>query len=296
MIWAYLGPTDQRPQLPDWEPFSWRNGFVQVVFADVPCNWFQCQENSIDPVHFEWAHSNSTIRRRGADLPYSPRHLKLAFEEFEYGFVYKRVREDTSENHPLWTVGRVCLWPNAFFLGDHFEWRVPVDDENTLSVTWAFTRVPKECEPYEQATIPSWNGPTHDPRSGRWITSHVMNQDFAAWAGQGRIADRTRESLRLSDRGIVLLRKRFLGELERAKEGALLKGLIYESARNRRVALPVAMRKALVEGLPRREMKRHPALGRLLEGYVFQAGQPPRVRRAFLEAIRARPARKAKAA
>jgi 5,5'-dehydrodivanillate O-demethylase len=296
MVWAYLGPADKRPLLPDWEPFSWRNGFVQVVFADVPCNWFQCQENSIDPVHFEWAHSNWTIRRQGAHLPYSPRHLKLAFEEFEHGFVYRRVREDTTESHPLWSVGRVCLWPNAFFLGDHFEWRVPVDDENTLSVTWAFTRVPKECEPYEQKAIPSWHGPTHDPRSGRWITSHVMNQDFAAWAGQGRIAERTCENLRLSDRGIVMLRKRFLAELERAKNGEALKGLISDPAQNRRVALPVAMRRALVEGLPRRAMEQHPVLGRLLEGYVFQAGQPPRVRRAFLEAMRPRRARKARAA
>jgi len=188
-------------------------------------------------------------------------------------------------------VGRVCLWPNAFFLGDHFEWRVPVDDENTLSVTWAFTRVPKECEPYEQKTIPSWHGPTFEP-DGRWITSHVMNQDFAAWAGQGTIADRTRENLRLSDRGVVLLRKRFLAELELAANGGALKGLIREPARNRRVALPVALRKPLVEGLPRREMKKHPVLGRLLEGYVFQAGQPARVRRAFIEAMRPRGARR----
>ena len=43
----------------------------------------------------------------------------------------------------MWTVGRVCLWPNALFTGDHFEWRVPIDDEHTLSVTWAFSRVPK---------------------------------------------------------------------------------------------------------------------------------------------------------
>ena len=296
MVWAYLGPADQRPLLPDWEPFSWRNGFVQVVFADVPCNWFQCQENSIDPVHFEWAHSNWSIRQRDAELPYSPRHIKLAFEEFEHGFVYKRVREDTTESHPLWSVGRVCLWPNAFFLGDHFEWRVPVDDENTLSVTWAFTRVPKECEPYEQKTIPSWHGPTRDPRSGRWITSHVMNQDFTAWVGQGRIADRSGENLRLSDRGIVLLRKRFLAELERAKNGEPLKGLIYEPAQNRSVALPVAMRKLLVDGLPRRELEKHPVLGRFLDGYVFQAGQPPSVRHAFRKAMRVRRTRKQRAA
>jgi hypothetical protein len=25
--------------------------------------------------------------------------------------------------HPMRTLGRVCLWPNRFFLGDHFEAR-----------------------------------------------------------------------------------------------------------------------------------------------------------------------------
>ena len=69
---------------------------------------------------------------------------------------YGRVREGADENDPLWTVGRVCLWPNALFTGDHFEWRVPIDDENTFSVTWAFNRVPKEREPYVQGPIPYW--------------------------------------------------------------------------------------------------------------------------------------------
>jgi hypothetical protein len=28
----------------------------------------------------------------------------------------------------------VCLWPNALFTGDHFEWRVPMDDETKANV------------------------------------------------------------------------------------------------------------------------------------------------------------------
>ena len=47
-------------------------------------------------------------------------------------------------------------------MGEHFEWRVPIDDENTLSVTWKYTRVPKEMEPYEQKIIPTWYGPVFD--------------------------------------------------------------------------------------------------------------------------------------
>jgi hypothetical protein len=80
---------------------------------------------------------------------------------------------------------------------------VPVDDENTLSVMWHFSRVPREREPFVQNSIPTWQGPIADPATGRWITSHVMNQDFVTWVGQGRIADRSREYLAPSDRGIV---------------------------------------------------------------------------------------------
>ena len=61
--------------------------------------------------------------------------------------------------------------------------------------------VPKEREPYVQNTIPTWQGPIADPETGRWVTSHVMNQDFVTWVGQGRIADRSREHLNPSDRG-----------------------------------------------------------------------------------------------
>ena len=199
LLWTYMGP-DPAPCLPDWAPLGWKNGFVQIVFAEVPCNWLQCQENSIDPVHFEWMHSNWSVRLKGETGPYGPRHLKVEFEEFDYGLIYKRVREDTDEQSDLWTVGRVALWPTGFYLGDHFEWRTPIDDETTLSVTWAFSRVPNEMEPYDQGEIPAWWGPVKD-EGGRWITSHVMNQDFIAWVGQGAIADRTREHLGNSDGG-----------------------------------------------------------------------------------------------
>jgi 5,5'-dehydrodivanillate O-demethylase oxygenase subunit len=285
LIWAYLGPQPA-PLVPNWEPFTWKNGFVQIVFAEIPCNWFQCQENSIDPLHFEWMHMNWSVRLKDRLGPYSPRHLKLAFEEFDYGFVYRRIREGMSEEDVMWTVGRVCLWPNALFTGDHFEWRVPIDDENTLSVTWCFNRVPNESEPYVQGRIPAWHGAVRDPSTGRWISSHIMNQDFIAWVGQGVVADRTQEHLGLSDRGILMQRQRFLSDLEAVARGADPKAVIRDPELNRCVALPVAERKLLVEGLSRDAMAKHPIFGRhLTEGYPFQLGEPPEVRKAFLEAM-----------
>ncbi|HEX3990030.1 MAG TPA: aromatic ring-hydroxylating dioxygenase subunit alpha, partial [Acetobacteraceae bacterium] len=285
LLWTYMGP-DPAPCLPDWEPFSWKNGFVQIVFAEVPCNWLQAQENSIDPVHFEWMHSNWSVRLGGQTGPYGPRHLKVEFEEFEHGLLYKRIREDTDEASELWTVGRVCLWPNALFTGSHFEWRVPIDDATTLSVTWMFARVPKEREPYVQETIPHWYGPVKDA-DGNWINSHVMNQDFIAWSGQGTIADRTKEHLGRSDRGIVMMRKRFLDDIDAMRDGNDPKAVIRDPARNRNVRLPTVSRDLLLNGLTMEQVMANPARsGTITPGsYVFQAGQPERVRRAMQDAL-----------
>ena len=279
MLWAYLGPLPA-PELPDWEPFSWKNGFVQVVFANVPCNWLQAQENSIDPVHFEWMHFNWGRRLHGNYNEYAPRHVKIDFEEFDYGFIYKRITEDTDENDPLWKIGRVCLWPNAFFLGDHFEWRVPVDDENMLSVTWSFIRLPQESEPYEQDVIPSWYSPIKDS-NGRWISTHIINQDIVAWVGQGRITDRTRENLGASDRGVALLRRRLLEDIDAVAKGCDPKGVIRDPAANHRIFLPSDHRWFFLEGLPLAEFKREPKWQKLLTQFVFHAGQPDEVRRAY---------------
>ena len=285
LLWAYLGPAPA-PLVPNWEPFTWKNGFVQIVFANIPCNWFQCQENSCDPVHFEWMHMNWSLRLRGAAGPYSPKHLKVAFGEFDHGLVYRRVREGMDESDPLWTIGRCALWPNALFTGNHFEWRVPVDDENTLSVMWCFSRVPTEREPYLQGRIPHWHGPIQDAH-GRWISSHIMNQDFIAWVGQGTTADRTQEHLGSSDRGILMMRKRFLSDLEAIERGEDPKATIRDAALNASgIPLPVADRKILTEGLPLEELKKHPLYGpHIIKGYPFQLGQPDGVKRAFEEAM-----------
>jgi 5,5'-dehydrodivanillate O-demethylase len=210
------------PELPVWEPFTWQNGFREIALSEIPCNWFQCQENSCDPVHFEWMHDNWSIRLSGDNGPYSAAHVQLKFEEFDYGFVYKRAREGFPENDPNWTTGRVALWPNGFYLGSHFEWRVPVDDENTLSVTWFFVRVPRGREPYVQNSVPTWYAPIRDA-NGEWITSHIMNQDFVAWVGQGRIADRSREILTAGDVGISMIRNRFFNEMDAIARGPIQK-------------------------------------------------------------------------
>ena len=283
LVWAYLGPQPA-PLLPTWEPFTWQNGFVQVVFSEVPCNWLQCQENSIDPVHFEWLHSNWSLAMKGESAR-TPKHLQIGFDEFEYGFVYRRVMEGGSQDDELWTVGRTCLWPNCLFTGDHFEWRVPIDDDSTLSVGWFFNAVPPQSRPFKQDRIPYWYSPVKDPETGRWISSHVMNQDFLAWTGQGVTADRTQEHLGESDRGVILMRRRLLDQAKLVADGGEPKALVRDPEANACVELPIIGRARLkgegVEGVRFGQGQVAPEV----PGFLFLYGQPEEVRRAYAEAM-----------
>ena len=69
------GP-DPAPLCPTWESFTWPNGFAQIVLAPLDCNWLQAAENNIDPVHFEWLHSNWSLAQAGkpAHSPDAPAH------------------------------------------------------------------------------------------------------------------------------------------------------------------------------------------------------------------------------
>ncbi len=283
LIWAYLG-EGVPPLLPDWEAFSWDNGFTQIVISQVPCNWFQAQENSIDPVHFEWMHENWGNRLRTGEVKFGAKHLKLDFKEFEHGFTYHRLKEGVDESDEAWQVGRVCLWPHGFFLGEHFEWRVPIDDENTLSVSWKYTRVPKEKEPYVQTSIPTWYGPVFDDK-GMVINTHVMNQDFLAWIGQGVIADRTQERLSASDKGVVLMRQRFFEELDALEQNGPLKGVITDPGQNQAIALPMVYGHQVTQSRTLEEIRSHPTLYPFYKSYVFQAGQPDWVKALASQAL-----------
>jgi 5,5'-dehydrodivanillate O-demethylase len=228
-------------------------------------------------------HENWSAQLRGQDNK-AARHLKIAYDEFEHGFVYRRIREGGSESDPNWSVGRVALWPNGFYLGMHFEWRVPVDDENTLSISWFFMRVPKGREPYVQAEIPTWVSPVRD-EVGRFIDSHVVNQDIIGWVGQGRIADRTKENLRSSDIGIVEMRKRFFADFDKVAKGEDPSGILRDPAKAKCVALPDVMRKYNVEGVPLADYAKHPLLKERLAGFRHHYGQPAEVRRDFERAM-----------
>src|SRR6266576_2871870 len=57
LIFAYLGPQPA-PLLPRWELYTMEHSIRTIATEEIPCNWLQCMENSVDTVHTEWLHGH----------------------------------------------------------------------------------------------------------------------------------------------------------------------------------------------------------------------------------------------
>jgi 5,5'-dehydrodivanillate O-demethylase oxygenase subunit len=144
--------------------------------------------------------------------------------------------------------------------------------------------VPKGREPYVQDSVPTWVSPIKD-ESGRWISSHVINQDIIAWVGQGTIADRTKETLGASDLGIAMMRKRYFEDLDGLAQGREAKAIIRNANVASCVELPNITKTTSTQGITLAEHENYPLLKARLKGFRHCFGQPPQVRRAFEEAM-----------
>lgn len=215
VLWAYMGPGPV-PLLPRWELLTRGNAVREITFRELNCNWLQCQENSIDPVHLEWLHVYYTKHRSeqfgvtGSNfLPASIKTRRIAFEETTFGIVRRRILDGNGEDHKDWVVGHPMMFPNFNYssAGPHefFQYRVPIDDTHTLHVMcYAYSAAPGTTAPL-QPRIPYRYEPTRD-RDGRPRLDLIGDQDMVAWESQGPITDRTREHLGESDRGLLLFR------------------------------------------------------------------------------------------
>jgi 5,5'-dehydrodivanillate O-demethylase len=241
MLWGYIGPLPA-PLVPNWEPFSWQDGIVQVVFTALPCNWLQCQENTLDPVELEWLQDGIALHTLGGPPPERPPQVDFEYDEFDHGYLYRS--SERGSDTGAWNVGRVALWPNALFTGDErscrLEWRVPMNDTTTLNVAWFFdkvapgTRLPDKKRFY-------WYGPTKDEDDDP-ITSHLLNRKFTIWMHQPAIVDRTKEYLSEGDKGIVIYRDKLFSQIALIADGGEPKAVIRDARDNLRLKLPYVRR------------------------------------------------------
>ena len=155
MVWAYMGPRETPPPLPNWLPNLEEN--CQVWMRLQESNWLQALEGDIDTVHAFFLHSGhitTEMSLPGSDAYYitQQRHARWVAQDHSVGTSYAAIR-DADPGTEYWRMGHF-LFPFYTMNGpgllgiknQSLAW-VPLDDENTM--VWTVGRqapLPPETE------------------------------------------------------------------------------------------------------------------------------------------------------
>lgn len=226
LVFAYMGPPEKIPQLPrysvleDLEPgerIATEDGCRFGPHGDsgmpvIPFTWMHNQDNFMDPYHVYVLHSTFTVPQFAAGFAIMP---EVEFEYLPAGIMYKARR--MLEGGRSMTRVSCLLMPNVASVPDveladsrsmSIAWNVPIDDTHHQSFRAIRTRETDEAlfKPLEYAGK-TWNEMTPDERRD-------TPGDFEAQWGQGPVTLSSEEHLVSSDRGIIMLRRLMLKQVE----------------------------------------------------------------------------------
>ncbi|HEX2931410.1 MAG TPA: aromatic ring-hydroxylating dioxygenase subunit alpha [Candidatus Binatia bacterium] len=244
LLFAYLGPPDKKPVLPQWDILVRQDGAKSVDVCEVlRCNWLQAMENSVDPTHTYYLHSH-TLRLKGT-RDFVPFHYqKLSKIDFELvvqpswaGIQKRRVfaGDDVPEEapHPL-------IFPNILFvpvrIGYALHFRTPIDDSNTQVYQFRFSPS-KDGSIVQQSGEPPVEYVGTKNAEGDFHLDNFASQDHMAWETQGPIADRSIEHLGEGDRGIIMLRKLLRDQIQAVQNGQDPVGVNRDPAKDEMIQL-----------------------------------------------------------
>jgi 5,5'-dehydrodivanillate O-demethylase len=246
--------------LPRWPGFVVDGAIRQIGQAEIPCNWLQIMENSLDPVHTEWLHGKlqEFVEEKsgfaGTHYQISRKHLKIAFEEFKYGVYKRRLLQGASEDSDDWRVGHPVLFPNILAVGSGggnvwtfhaYQMRVPIDDQTSMHYWYIAYEPPAGADVPQRLLdhVPLYDFPYRD-EEGEFKLNIVDAQDVMAWVTQGPIALRHLEKLGTTDTGVIQYRKMLQREMAKVARGEDPLGVIRDAAENNALTIPLEKNKA----------------------------------------------------
>jgi phenylpropionate dioxygenase-like ring-hydroxylating dioxygenase large terminal subunit len=239
IVWAYMGPREEPPPLPDLEGNLYEDFSISVLHR--ANNWMQGIEGELDTIHAAFLHSAPNRVRTfepGTFGYYQSRSKDGAFSvrETDYGTsygMYRPAEEDTS----YWRIGHLlfpffAMPPGASTLGEdaRFLAYVPMDDYNTLE--WGVGRRSPDVQSqglFGREYIPNGTG-WHErfrieqnlgndfkidreaQKNGDSYTGipGIRQQDMAMTETMGPIMDRANEHLGTTDQMIIRTRRRYI--------------------------------------------------------------------------------------
>jgi 5,5'-dehydrodivanillate O-demethylase len=201
-------------------------------------------ENSVDPSHLFWLHSSS------AHLAHMQEYEETHdFIRFEYGIMKRRTTPGRNPGDPPMTDEHPLIFPTslrhvarerkggAAEYRHNLQIRVPIDDGHIKVYRVNFVPSTTERSPADQD--PPFEYRPLKNEKGEYYMHIVSAQDSMAWETQGAIADRTREHLGVSDRGIVILRKLYREQIDIVAKGGEPMGIVRDPAKNKMIVLDV---------------------------------------------------------
>jgi 5,5'-dehydrodivanillate O-demethylase oxygenase subunit len=228
IVFAYLGPQPA-PLLPHYD-FTHAPGERHVKITGIAqCNWLQCVENGIDPLHVSFTHHDVW-----EDLQIEP---TMGFEDTPWGLVHKAYRSteyegivNYREHHLIMpgisiggSQGRNLVGP-AGTPPLSCRWSVPIDDETTLIIRliWKAADNPGvfkgdplprgwraiTVSPFKEYLEQTGNEP---PTLGYTMPPIIATEDATILQSMGPIVDRENENLLThGDYGVQTLRSMYL--------------------------------------------------------------------------------------
>ncbi|MBN9428627.1 MAG: aromatic ring-hydroxylating dioxygenase subunit alpha [Burkholderiales bacterium] len=234
LVFAYLGPPRKRPILPRWNLLenlppsekvlaSGPTGFgvgADHTVREVPWNWLQNMENTLDPFHIPILHASFSGIHFVPDMALMP---EVIFEHIPLGVRYRAIYRNTSRGHDMVRVSPI-MFPNVRSVPDgqlrlgpsiHVTWMVPIDD--THHCLYYASRVPADfagtigrAKPANRAKV--WSEMTE-------AEHQAEPDDWEAQLGQGPIAAHSDEHLVSSDRGVVMYRRLLRQQIQIVRDG-----------------------------------------------------------------------------
>jgi phenylpropionate dioxygenase-like ring-hydroxylating dioxygenase large terminal subunit len=240
VVWAYLGPREEPPPLPDLEGNMLPESAQTVRAFQLQANWLQVLEGDIDTSHVGFLHYgglSADDQVPGSFAEYQLRDKTMQFEviDTDGGAAYGARRPAT----PGQTYWRVAQWCMPFYsftppgvLGTKMggNCRVPMDDTHTLAFNMAsrtnaasmlrpntsdwYGRFRPEQELSNDFLIDRAAQRSNQGPVGYTGIASVSMQDAAMTAGMGPIFDRSSEHLGTSDAMVIRVRRRLLAAIE----------------------------------------------------------------------------------
>jgi phthalate 4,5-dioxygenase oxygenase subunit len=252
VIWAYMGPPDRVPQMPELEWTRVPLSHVYVSKRLQRCNYLQNVEGEVDSSHISFLHSRldsgtGASARVGAVSGYALLDRSPVFhvKETDYGLLIG-ARRHAGETSYYWRITQFLMPTYTMIPAEpggpiSFTAAVPVDDENMVgfTVTWHPDRPLAEAE---IAQIESWTGihtevderfrPVRNLDNDYLIDRElqrtvsytgirgIREQDLAVQEDQwGPITQRWREHLGTADLAIIAMRRRLLRTIRNLQNG-----------------------------------------------------------------------------